>query len=175
MMRQRIFLGTFLLCLGLLCLMQPAKADTMDDITFTLSSANLSGTPGSVLTWTYTLTDNNTDPDVAYILTTDVNSTGFDPATGMPDSSVFTPVFLTSGVGDGTLFAFDSNPAVPNSFNSGSFILTVDLLDAGFNTISEIDLTESYTATIGTVPEPGAFTFLALGLACCLALSRKLF
>jgi len=174
MMRQRIFLVSLLMCLGLLTVIHPAKADTVDDITFSLTPANLSGTPGSVLTWTYTLTDGNTDPLVAFVLTTAVNSTGFDPTTGTPDASVFTPLFLTGGSGTGTLFAFDSDPAVPNSFNTGSFILTVGLLDGNFDTLNEINLTESYTATIGTVPEPGALTFLALGLACCLAISRKL-
>jgi len=138
MMRQRIFLVSLLMCLGLLTVIHPAKADTVD------------------------------------VLTTAVNSTGFDPTTGTPDASVFTPLFLTGGSGTGTLFAFDSDPAVPNSFNTGSFILTVDLLDGNFDTLDEINLTESYTATIGAVPEPGALTFLALGLACCLAISRKL-
>ena len=55
-MRLRTLLGALLICLGLLTLMPAAQADTVDNITFALTPADLSGTPGSVLTWTYSLT-----------------------------------------------------------------------------------------------------------------------
>ena len=46
-------------CAGLLAVVQPVTADTMDGVTFTVTNPNLSGSPGDKLIWNYTLTNNS--------------------------------------------------------------------------------------------------------------------
>jgi hypothetical protein len=159
-MRVRNLLAIMVLCLGMFGGLQPAKADTVDGVSFTLVQADLNGSPGDTLTWQYNV----------------VNNSGFDIFANGVDSSIW-----SGGTGDaspfdffapagfvipdkasllgGTLFSFISDPGVTNSFNSGVFDLFVQLSDPNGTVL---DLTANYTATITTstpVPEP---SFLAL-------------
>jgi hypothetical protein len=172
-MSVRNLLGVVLLCLVLLVSTQPARAD---GITFTLVSADLTGTPGSTLTWQYDVT--NTSGQSIFANTVDATPafTG-----GTADSSVFDFFFpLPTSDGSiptgtsliGTLYSFVSDPTVSNSFNSGVFDLSVILADG-----TSVDLSANYTATIApaaAVPEPRTVVLLALGLV-ALVVGRKLF
>jgi hypothetical protein len=173
-MRNRIVFGTLLFCLGLLTVAQSAKADTVDGVSFTLVSANLSGSPTHTLTWQYDI----------------VNDSGFSVFANKVDSSIW-----SRGVGDGspfdffagsgfvildqsslmggTLFSFIPDPGVSSSFNSGVFDLFVQLSDPNKTVI---DLSAKYTATITSstnVPEPGTLMLLSSGLLAGLLVIRR--
>jgi hypothetical protein len=162
-MSYRNLLGALLLCFGLLAFASPSIADTVDGITFTLVQADLSGHPGDTLTWEYNIVNASGSDIVADHVDSSVWSSG------LGDASVF-DFFAGSGfvipdqssLMGGTLYGFDSNPAVKMSFNSGQFDLFVVLLDGAF-----VDLSANYTATIapaGNVPEPGSLSLLLGGL-----------
>src|SRR6266702_3161101 len=121
-MRHRILLGTLLFCLGLPVLMQPAKADTVDGVTFTLVNANLAGNPGDTLTWHYNVNNASGVQILALFVSGGIFGggtpealafDGFGPAGTIDDGSSL----------QGTLFSFASNPLASNSFNSGKFDL----------------------------------------------------
>lgn len=172
-MRNRNLLGTLLFCLGILALALPAKADTVDGVTFTLVSADLTGNPGGTLTWDYNV----------------FNASGFQILGEFVSGGVFsggTPISLafdgfgsTGIINDGSslqgvLFGFGSDPSVSNSFNSGEFDLHVLLLDPN---LDEIDLFAKYTGTISpattNVPEPNTLLLLASGLLAGIYLIRR--
>lgn len=177
-MNLRNFLGILFCCAGLLVAGQPADANTVDGVTFTVTNPDLSGSPGDLLTWNYKVTNNNSDGFEVFAF--DVNaSAGF--AGGTPDQSVFdlfgpTNIIANGASFSGTLFSFLSDSSVPNSSNTGFFDLTVLLLDSQGNFVNVIDLTDNYSATITTsaaVPEPSALLLLASGLLAGLFLIRR--
>jgi hypothetical protein len=178
-MRDRIVLGMLLFCMGLLAAVQPAKADSMDGVTFTVTNPNQSAGPGALFTWMYTLTNSN--PDGLNVFFADLSAPfGFNATDGTPGNAFDN--FGGSNIVDhgasfsGTLFSFQSFTNVPNSNNSGFFDLTLILLDNQGNFVDLIDLTDNYSATVTSstnVPEPGILLLLASGLLAGLLLSRR--
>jgi hypothetical protein len=176
-MRDRNRLGLLLGCLCLLLFAGPAKADTVDGVTFTVLNPDLTGHPGDTLTWMYTV--NNLNPAQLQIAFATINVLpGFAVTDGSPDASAFDgfgslgTIDYGSSWTDGILFAFTAaGPSVPHSFNSGQFDLTVYFSDFSF-----IDLFENYSATItpaGNVPEPGSMSLLLGGLLFSFLVLRK--
>ena len=172
-MRHTILLGTLLFCLGMPAFVKPAKADTVDGVTFTLVNANLAGSPGDTLTWSY----NVTNTSGVQILGLFVNGGIFGG--GTLDALAFDGFGPPGTIDDGsslqgTLFSFTSDPLVSSSFNSGQFDLTVLLFDANFDTI---DLFADYTGTISpatsNVREPGTLMLLGSGLLAGFLLLRR--
>jgi len=170
-MRHRNLLGILLFCVGLLAIVQPAMADTVDGVTFTLVSADQAGNPGGTLTWDY----NVSNASGVTIVGLFVNGGLFTG--GTPNALAFDG-FGTSGTIDngsslqGVLFSFASDPGVQNSFNSGQFDLTVLLED---NNGTFVDLFSDYTGTISpkaNVAEPGTLLFLVSGLLAALLALR---
>jgi hypothetical protein len=172
-MRHRNLLGTLLFCLGILVFAQPAKADTVDGVTFTLVNASLTGNPGDTLTWDY----NVTNASGVQILGLFVNGGLFSG--GTPNGLAFDGFGASGTIDDGSslkgeLFSFASDPLVSSSFNTGQFDLTVLLFDTN---LSVIDLFADYTATISPatsrVPEPGTLLLLTSGLLVGFLVSRR--
>jgi hypothetical protein len=169
-MRHQIVLGMLLFCAGVLAVAPPANADTMDGVSFSLTSASLSGSPGDTLIWNYTMTNNNTDGLDALIF--DVNpAPGFTSSDGLPllflDNSGQPPIAFNGNTLTDTLFEFISDPLVANSTNTGFFQVDVLLLDNQGNPVNQILFNEDYSATITSstsVPEPGTLLLLASGL-----------
>ena len=176
-MRHRNLVGILLFSLGLLAVVRPANADTVDGITFTVTNPNLTGHPGDTLTWDYSVTNNSGGLTVFAL---DVNApAGFTG--GNPDASVFdlfgpTTMIASGASFTGTLFSFISDPLVPSSSNTGFFDLTALLVDSQGSLVNIIDLTDAYSATIAPaagVPEPGTMMLLASGFLACMLLSRR--
>jgi PEP-CTERM motif len=146
-------------------------SDPLDCVTFALVQADLSGHPGDALTWMYQFTNNSGQG----VLALGVTPSAFDSSTGTVNPLVFDffgePTLPDGAMATGPLLEFDSNPLVPNSFNSGTFDLSVLFDDGTFG-----DLFANYSATItpGTapVPEPGVTVLLGAGLAGLLLLRR---
>jgi len=173
-MRVRNLLGAMVFCLGFFGAGQPAKADTVNGVTFTLVNADLSGSPGDTLTWQYNIVNNSGF---------DIVANGVDASawnSGLGDNSPF-DFFAPAGfvIADqtsllgGTLYSFLSDPGVASSFNSGLFDLFVQLSDPDGTVL---DLTAQYSATITsstTVPEPNTLLLLASGLLAAALLSLR--
>jgi hypothetical protein len=179
-MRHRIVLGMLLFCAGLLAVVVPAKADSMDGVTFTVTTPNLSGHPGDTLTWTYKLTDNNTDG--LNVFFADLSTPlGFSVTDGTPkntfDNFGGSNIVANGTSFSGTLLSFQSFTTVPNSINTGFFDLTLLLQDSHGNFVGiPFDLVENYSATIApsaNVPEPGTLLLLASGLLAGLLIVRR--
>jgi|SRR5450755_3537872 hypothetical protein len=144
--------------------------DPVDCVTFTLVQPDLTGNSGDVLTWIYQVT-NNSGQGVDALGVTPSAFTG-----GVGDGTVFD--FFGGSIANGssvvgTLFAFDSDPSVPSSFNSGTFDLAILFDDSSF-----AHLFADYSATItpGTgpaVPEPNAMVLLGSGLIGLLLFRRR--
>jgi hypothetical protein len=152
--------------LALLACASVSRADTIDGVTFTLVSADLTGSPGSALTWQYDVTNNSGGT----ISANSINAGNF--TAGTPDGSVFDYFNFFAGIADGTslvgpLYAFTADPGTPNSFNSGIFDLNVSLADG-----TVIDLSSNYSATISTapVPESSVSLLLLVGISSLLVL-----
>jgi|HubBroStandDraft_6_1064221.scaffolds.fasta_scaffold84212_2 hypothetical protein len=172
-MRHRSLVGTLLLCLGILVFVQPAKADTVDGVTFTLVNANLTGNPGDTLTWDY----NVSNASGFQILGLSVSGNIFDGGTA--NSLAFDGFGASGTINDGSslqgvLFSFASDPSVSSSFNFGKFDLTVLLFDTNLDTV---DLFAAYTGTISpaatNVPEPSTLLLLASALLAGFLVSRR--
>jgi hypothetical protein len=156
---------------GLLLCASVSRADTLDGVTFTLVNANLSGNPGSVLTWQYDVTNNSGG-------TISANSISAGSWTaGTPDGTIFDYFNFFTGIADGAslvgpLFTFTADPLITNSFNSGTFDLNISLSDG-----TPIDLNDPYSATISPVatpvPEPPASLLLLAGMSIALFLSAR--
>jgi hypothetical protein len=175
-MHHRNFIFAVVACLGMLVFVGTANADTVPDvesagsgtISFSLSEADLTGTPGSVLTWEYHVVNNSGEGMSAL----DVNAGSWTG--GMPNAGAF-DLFGGMDVPDGgsvsgVLYSFLSDPLVTISSNSGTFDLEV-ILDDG----EIIDLFQGYTATIPppSVAEPSSLLLLVSAFLGLLAL-RKL-
>jgi len=163
-MRNRLFWQ--LLAAGLFfSLIRPASAD----IVFALLPAdgNVSGAPGSLVGWGYSLT--NTDPS-NWFMSTDLNSDSFSNGTPMllfdfpilaPGDSVTEAFDPVNSIG---LFELRWDPSVPAGFvNSGDFTLSGewsdgDPLDGGNYIADAPDIALPYSATVlrggPSVPEP---------------------
>jgi len=172
-MRHRNLLGILLFCLGILAFGQPAKADTVDGVTFTLVNANLTGSAGDVLTWDY----NVSNASGFQILGLSVSGGLFSG--GTPNALAFDGFGSSGTIDDGSslqgvLFSFASDPLVSNSFNSGQFDLSVLLFDPN---LDSVDLFANYTGTINTVTsnvaEPSILLLLASALLAGLLFSRR--
>jgi|SRR6516225_3203466 hypothetical protein len=160
-MRVRNLLGITVICLGLVTGAQPARADTVDGVSFTLVQTALNGSPGDTLTWQYNVVNNSG----FNIFANKVESSIWHGGTG--DASPF-DFFEPTGfvipnqgsLSGGTLFSFISDPGVNSSSNSGAFDLFVQLSDP-HSTV--LDIPANYTATITSstpVPEPSMLALL---------------
>ncbi len=115
---RKLTLETFLL------LILTASVSATAPITFTLLPPDLTGIPGSTVTFHYQVTNNSG----AIIYAAGINADRF---TGdAPDASVF-DAFGFAGIADGatltgSLYSFQSDPAVASSFNSVIFDLLVN-------------------------------------------------
>jgi hypothetical protein len=145
-----------------------ATAAMAGPVTFSLINANPTGTPGSTLTLEYQVTNNSGAP----IFAAGLNAGAF--VSGTADASVF-DAFNFGPIADGAtltgpLFAFTADPGVPNSFNAGTFDLTVT--DATFT--NSTDLFADYTVTItSNTPEPSTLGFTVLGVGLLAWRKRK--
>ena len=155
-MRKLLF-GVLLIFAVLLCA-GVSRADSLDGVTFTLVNANLTGTPGSTLTWQYDVTNNSGGT----IFANSINAGNF--TNGTPDASAFDFFNFFTGIANnssliGPLYSFTADPSVMNSLNTGVFDLSV-LLSSG----TSIDLFSSYSATIAPrVAEPPASLLVLVG------------
>ena len=145
-----------------------ATAAEAGPISLSLLNPNLTGTPGSTVTFQYQVTNNSG----AAIFAAGLNSGSF--VSGTADASVF-DAFNFGPIADGAtltgpLFAFTADPAVSNSFNAGTFDLTVT--DATFT--NSTDLFADYTVTItSNTPEPSTLGFTVLGVGLLAWRKRK--
>jgi len=171
-MRHLTLLGAMLFCLGSLALVQPAKADTVDGVTLNLVKATLTGTPGDILTWDYSVS-NASGVQIKGLSVSGGIFLGGTPIALAFDNFNNGPIADGSSL-QGVLFSFASDPSVQDSFNSGKFELTVLLFDANFDTAN---LSADYSGTIRpattNVPEPGTLVLLAGGLLAGLLISRR--
>jgi len=159
----------------LLFLAGPVSADIV--FTTTPPDGNVSGSPGSLVGWGYSIT--NTDPS-DWFLSTDLNSDSFSNGTptllfdfpevapGATVTEAFDPV---NSIG---LFELQWDPSAPiGTVNSGNFVLSGELWDGdpfngGTFIADALDTSAAYTATVTgseSTPEPGSFPLLASGLA----------
>jgi hypothetical protein len=148
-----------------------SRADSLDGVTFTLVNADLTGNPGSVLTWQYDVANNSGGAISANSIA------GGNFTSGMADSTIFDFFNLFTGIADGAslmgpLFSFTADPLITNSFNSGTFDLNISLSDG-----TPIDLNDPYSATISPVvtpvPEPPALLLLLAGISVALFVSAR--
>jgi hypothetical protein len=171
-MRYRNLLGTLVFCLGILAFEQPAKADTVDGVTFTLVNANLTGSPGDTLTWDYNVSNASGFQILGLFVSGGIFSGG------TPNALAFDGFGASGTINDGSslqgvLFSFASDPSVSSSFNSGKFDLSVLLFDTNLDTP---DLFVDYTGTIAAatnVPEPSTLLLLASALLAGFLFSRR--
>ncbi len=171
---MRKLLPIAIFALALLLVAGRTKADPVnmaDGVTFALVQADLSGSAGDILTWQYDVTNDSGGT----IYGVAISSYGFTGGVG--NGLVFDG--FGAGIANGssmkgTLFAFDSDPSVKSSFNSGIFDLNILLGDF----VTTIDLDADYSATIkksgSTVPEPASLMLLGSGIAALLLLRRRL-
>jgi hypothetical protein len=172
-MNTRNFCRVAMLEAVVFCLASPLWADS---ITFDLlpSDGNVSGPPGSLVGWGYSLED--TDPS-NWFVATDLNSDSFSNGTptllfdfpilapGDTVTEAFDPV---NGIG---LFELQWDASAPAGFvNSGNFTLSGEWWDGdplnGGNFIADApDIALPYSATVtspsSAVPEPSSFVLLA--------------
>jgi hypothetical protein len=168
-MRHRNLLGILLFCLGLLAIVLPVKADTMDGVTFSLVNANLSGSPGDILTWDYNVSNASGVQILGLFVNGDIFSGGTPIASAFDD---FGHGPINNGASlQGALFSFQSDPV--SSTNSGEFTLTV-LLEGSIPMF--VDLHADYSGKISpanNVPEPATLMLLASGLLAGLLIVRR--
>ena len=155
------------------------------DIWFSVlpSDGNVSGPPGSLVGWGYSLT--NTDPS-NWFMATDLNSDSF--SNGTPTLLFDFPILAP---GDSVTEAFDPvnsiglyelqwDVSAPVGFvNSGNFTLSGEWWDGdplnGGNFIADApDIALAYSATVeqgsSTVPEPSSFVLLVCAIAMIMGL-----
>jgi len=169
-MRYRILLATLGLCFGLLVFLHPAKADTVDGITFTLVQANLTGNAGNTLAWEYSISNKSGHNIFGDHVDSSIFSGGTADATAFDLFAGGGFVIANQSNLTGTLFDFNSDPTVSHSFNSGVFDLFVDLAGG-----TQVKLMADYTATISPsthVPEPGSLLLLVGGFLLATLLFR---
>jgi hypothetical protein len=158
-----------------------------DSITFSLlpSDGNVSGSPGSVVGWGYSLTNDSTTD---WFLATNLNSDSFSDGTPTllfdfpdvaPGTTVTEPFDAVNGIG---IFELQWDTFAPVGFvNSGDFTLSGqwydgDPFNGGTFIADATDTALAYTATVtGTtspVPEPSSFMLLAFGTLLIIACRR---
>jgi len=154
---------------GMLLCTSVSRADSLDGVTFTLVDANLTGNPGSILSWQYDVTNNSGGTISANF----INAGNW--IDGTPDPTVFDYFNFFAGISNGAsligpLYSFTADPGVSSSFNSGLFDLNISLSDG-----STIDLNDAYSATISpavtSVPEPPVPLLLLAGISVLLLVS----
>lgn len=164
-----------------LCLAGTVSAGTI--FTIIPSDGNVSGPPGSVVGWGYSLTNNDTsDWFVSTALNSDSFSNGtptllFDFPIIAPGDTVTESFDAVNGIG---LFELAWDDSAPAGFvNSGNFVLsgqswTGDPFSGGSFIADVPDTALPYTATVGgappsEVPEPSSFVLLVGGTALMIA------
>jgi hypothetical protein len=176
-MNTRNFRQSTLLAAIVFCLTSVLWADS---ITFALlpSDGNVSGPPGSLVGWGYSLTnDSSADWFVSTNLGSDSFSNGtptnlFDFPNLGPGQNVTEPFDPVNGIG---VYELQWDPSAPGGFvNSGKFVLSGEWLDGdplnGGNFIdAATDTALPYSATVsgstsGT-PEPSSFALFACGVS----------
>jgi hypothetical protein len=158
-----------------LSLASPLSADALFSVL--PSDGNVSGPPGSLVGWGYSLT--NTDPS-NWFMTTGLNSDSFSNGTPTllfdfpilaPGDTATEPFDPINSIG---LFELQWDPSAPVGFvNSGNFVLSGQWWDGdpsnGGNFIANApDISLNYTATVtptSGVPEPSSLVLLASGIA----------
>lgn len=176
-MNTRNFCRSTVLAAIVFCLTSALWADA---ITFTLlpSNGNVSGSPGFLVGWGYSLTnDSIADWFVSTALNSDsfVNGTPtllFDFPNLGPGDNVTEPIDLVNGIG---LFELAWDPSAPVGFvNSGNFVLSGQWFDGdpsnGGNFIANApDTALPYSATVSATtsgsPEPSSFVLFACGIS----------
>ena len=178
-MHHRFVLGMLFYCAGLLAVVQPVTADTMDGVTFTVTNPNLSGSPGDKVIWNYTLTNNSAGGLEVFFADLSTPA-GFNVGDGIPVNSFDdfggSNIVANGHTFSGTLYLFQSFPTVPESTNTGFFDLTLFLLDSQNSLVNIVDFNEKYSATIASstaIPEPGTLLLLASGLLAGFLVSRR--
>lgn len=186
-MRNRLFWQPFVIAGIFLFLACPASAD----IIFNLlpSDGNVSGAPGSLVGWGYSLTNTDTSN---WFISTNLNADSF--ANGTPTLLFDFPIVAPSAV---VTESFDSvnsiglyellwDSAASDGFrNSGNFTLSGQWWDGdpfnGGNYIADaLDIALPYSATVvegsSTVPEPSGLWLcveLLIALVCCRLVKRR--
>jgi len=144
-----------------------ARADT---IAIGLQQPELIGSPGSVLSFSGTLT-NTTDADV-FLNADNFNLSGLPPGT-IDDSPFFanTPSgFLDPLASTGPIELFDIT--VPNPFASGSYDGTFQILGGPTADDQTIIGSADFTVQVSSVPEPSSLTYLLSALVALLTATR---
>lgn len=165
----------------------PASADVL----FSLipSDGNVSGPPGSLVGWGYSL--QNTDPS-NWFESTNLNSDSFSngTATLLFDFPILAPGDMVTEMFDPVnsigLFELQWDPsATPGTTNSGNFVLSGQFFDGdplnGGNLVADAtDISLPYSAAVSgitesPVPEPSGCMFLLVGVAAVAAIRRSSF
>ena len=149
-----------------LCLALLAPPAARAQLSFTLDPLSLSGSPGSLLTFSGTLANTGASP---LFLTGDSFTLA---GTGLSlDDTLFiegAPLSLSGGESfAGPLFAVWIAPAVPNGSYQGSFTVLGGPSDSAHGDLA----TQSFSVEV--VPEPATGVLLAAGLLAAGALPRR--
>jgi hypothetical protein len=183
-MKSRILWRLALLAGAVCCSIAPLRADA---ITFGLlpSDGNISGPPGSLIGWGYSLTNDSTSD---WFMSTNLNADSFSNGTPTslfdfpilsPEQTVTEPFDPINSIG---IYELAWDPSAPIGFvNSGDFVLSGQWWDgnplSGGTFIADApDVSLPYTATVGgtsITPEPSSFFVLAFATGILLPLASR--
>jgi len=167
----------------------PAATLSADSITFSLlpGDGNLSATPGSLVGWGYSITNNSA---ADWFLATGLNSDSFSngiptslfdfPEVG-PSQTVTEAFDAVNSIG---LFELRWDTSAPSGFvNAGSFVLSGqwwngDPFNGGSLIATATDVAQSYSATVSgasgpNTPEPAAGYLLLFAIGICAILRHR--